>query len=284
MPALAQQYQTQDGQVNIHCCNLCNPTLQLQLGEDAALQGNTNWCLATCMNIVHQDILSKAGQLPFLPDFNQAGNIADFAKLAFIFSSVQNGVILPFQFDQPQDVEAIMHMRAFTAHLDFLPDSEEDIVSESQSFHERLKYLKPNKRQEIWDGSQYLHPLHPRLKELIPLNNGSVVEVFHQITNNPNFSQLNRAIFDGITNPWGEIFQDIWDNERVVIINTESIAGGIGHSVIAYAATQYTDGNQVISIHNPDTGHRSDISIASSPVVDIDGSAYQIFNYNIFNY
>ncbi|MDR0690649.1 MAG: hypothetical protein LBF32_01000 [Streptococcaceae bacterium] len=286
LPVLAHQgslNDAEDQQIGeVHFCNICPPNLEIP-AEEGTLQGDTNWCLATCMNIVHRDILNKGNQLQ--PPFDNAGSIEDFARLGFISFPVQNGVVLPFQLvDQPQDVAAMKYMKIFTAHLN-LPQDDEGLALECKAFHERLKYLSTEKRLEIWDGHDYFEPIPQRLKELIPLDVGSVAVIFNQMMDNPDFCQLKRAIFDGRTNPWEQIFQDIWDHERMVIVNMENTAGGeIGHSVIAYAAIQYADGRQVILIHNPDMGILSRILIDSPPVVDIGELSYQLLSYCIFNY
>ncbi|MDR1521437.1 MAG: hypothetical protein LBS28_01025 [Streptococcaceae bacterium] len=207
------------------------------------------------MNIAHRDILNKNALILSL-EFQRLERIEDFAKLAFIFSPVQNGVILPFQVNQDADIPAIKCMRTSTAYLNF-PQTEDEIAWECQAFHENLKTLSLDKRVEMWDSSPFLFPLHQRLKELIPLNrNSSTVEVFHQITGNPNFCQFNNAIFDG-TNPWNQIYQEIWDHERVVIVNMDN-GREIGHALIAYATIHYYyNDRQVILMHDPATGLQS---------------------------
>jgi hypothetical protein len=273
-----------DGQPigEVRCCNLCDPNLQLQLNGEDTLQRNTNWCFATCMNIVHRDILSKGIQLR--PPIDENRRIEDFAGLGFIFFPVQNGVVLPFQLTRDEDLEAIRCIKIFTAHLN-LPSDEEGFALECKAFHEHLKYLSTDKRIEMLNGSQLFTPMPQRLKELIPLDGGSASIIFNEATGNPDFCQLNPAIFDGRTNPWGQIFQDIWNHERMVILNMANVAGGgIGHSVVAYAAIQYHDGRHVILVYNPATGNPSEILTNFPPVVDIGGSMFQILSYNTFSY
>jgi hypothetical protein len=88
---------------------------------------------------------------------------------------------------------------------------------ESIFFQESLKRFGIVRRGKIWEGLQLFPPLPPRLKGLIPFDRGSVPLIFYMMTNNINFCQFNCVVFDGITNFWAQIFQDIWDNKRVVI-------------------------------------------------------------------
>jgi hypothetical protein len=72
-----------------------NYNFEIPAIEDITLQGNTNWCLATCMNIVHQDILVKSKAALLRDPFDNAMVIPDFVKLAFVFSPVQYGSVFP---------------------------------------------------------------------------------------------------------------------------------------------------------------------------------------------
>jgi hypothetical protein len=265
----------------IHCSNLCDPNLQLQINREDALQGDTNLCLATCMNIVHRDILNKG--IPLRPPFHQEGSIADFAKLAFILCPVQNEEKFPFQLMRGDDVEAITYIRLFSTHLGY-PSNEDGFYLEWRNFQRELKTYTVEKREEMWDGKNLFPALPNRLKQLLSIDDHSVPEIFNKIAiPQPSWLSFCRLIsveFDGV-NHWDRIHQDIWDGERMVILNMGNIAGGIGHSVVAYAAARdNVNNNNMICIYDPDGGRKIIISTNSHHSI----SDYQISSYCIFNY
>jgi hypothetical protein len=241
------------------------------------------------MNIVHRDILNKG--IPLRQPFHQAGSIADFAKLAFILCPVQSGAVLPLNPDQEGDREAIRYMRVFTAHLN-LPLNDENLALglalECNAFHEHLKYLNIEKRIEMWEGNDFFEPMPQRLKELIPFNVDSVSVIFNRVIDNPNFCRLNRAIFDGGTDPWEQISSNVWDGEHMAIITMESAYGGIGHSLVAYAAIRYNDGRNIVVIHDPASGNILFVPTNSPSAINLtegdDGTKHILSSYNIFDY
>jgi hypothetical protein len=278
-PVSAQQFQNE--QIIAHCCSICNDELSIPAIE-GALQGPTNWCLATCMNIVHWDILNKGGG-QLRPSFNQGqGNIADFARFAFILRPVQNEARFPFQSTEPDDIEGINYIRLFSAHLGY-PSNEEGINLEWRYFQQQLKAYTVEKREEMWEGKNFFPALPNRLKQLLSIDDHSVPEIFNKMANpQPPFHSFCQLISAAVeVNHWEQIYQDIWEHERMVILNMENTTGGIGHSFVAYAAVHNNENDEnMIFIYNPDGGNRVVIFTNSHHSI----GDYQISSYCIFNY
>jgi hypothetical protein len=215
----------QDDQ-SFHSCETC-----LNLLGGYLQQGQTNWCLPTCMNIVYRDILAKTHRQP-----NQilgaTPNTSSFAELAFVFNPADldvNPATLP---QASQD-----YIRDFFAPFEF-----RDALMQVFNFSRNLKLLTPGKRSDIWHGVpaqvrapsllNFLNVQHPQealpampqeIREKMSTSVNSAVAIFNDISNNPNFATWTQVDFimgtNPMFNPWREIFNDIWNNERVVIIN-----------------------------------------------------------------
>ncbi|MDR1521906.1 MAG: hypothetical protein LBS28_03505 [Streptococcaceae bacterium] len=283
----------------VHGCDTINQCLTGQWLQ----QGHTSWCLAACMNIVYQDCLvhnAHAINPGFNQIFAQNPTPAFFAELAFILAP---GVIdSNLNFDA-LSLNAQNYLTSFFNSMRF-PNFLQQIFNISEHF----KTLSIEKRNNIWNGGiqqptfaqqlellggnpqEGLTAMPEEIKNAINISGISVNLIFNNILAQDSTDYVKVVDIPVGQNPWRIIFDDILNNNRIVIINM-IYTNGAHHSLVVYGVYQETadDGNVVndrkIMLYDPSNG-RNDIlvDVDSRDTVSLVGINARIDSFIGFNY
>jgi hypothetical protein len=202
-------------------------TTPVCLGGDWPQQGPTNWCLATCMNIVYRDCLAKHHMDPN-PILGPNPATDHFAELAFVLAPGEIDTnAARFQLDEQT------YLKNHFGPIEF-----KNPVQQIPAISRHFKGLSREERNNIWNGGNPqpgtfaqnfglltgdpqagLAAMPQGIKNSINTTVESVKMIFNQLIQNQNFVQHLEIVNYPGENFWRAVFNDIWDNQRIVIVN-----------------------------------------------------------------
>jgi hypothetical protein len=258
-------------------------------------QKATNWCLATCMNIVYRDCLAYRGGTQV---FGPEPTTDLFAELAFVLAPGELSII-NFEILQP---DAQAYLRNHFGLIEF-----KNPAQQISAISGHFKGLSREERNNIWNGGNFrpgtlaqnfglltgdpqagLAAMPQEIKNSINTTVESVNIIFNQmLTRNPNFAQHHEIVNSPGANPWQAMFNDIWDRQHIVIVNMV-YDNGARHSLAAYGACRsHTDTGDVdrIMIYDPSDGYNNVlVNVDSRDTVRLHERNAKIDSFIVFDY
>ena len=248
----------EEDNANIHECAIAD-----FIKEGKLKQGATNWCLNTCLNLVYRDYLKKKGPIsgptPLITVLGEEPANEKFAELVFIHNNSFSEFNIPFdRFTPKAGFEA-----AFANMEERLADNavvEMDAIKLKgnpiyyhvvlKAFQTWIATLLPDRKKAEWDM------LPPNVKGRLSTKTTTAKTLWDMITGTPKSAEEIKIsnVLKVKENPWDDIFNEIWNNKRPVILTTFQFGiSNIGHAVLAFAAKE-DEGQKTVYIYEPFLG------------------------------
>lgn len=244
---------------NIHECAIAD-----FIKEGKLTQGATNWCLNTCLNLVYRDYLKKkdstSGHVPpMVTELGEEPINEKFAELVFIHNNSFSEFNIPFiKFTPKTEFEsAFAHMERRLADSDIVKMNATKLKRNQIYYHVVLKAFQtwiatlPVAEKKIeWDI------LPPNVRERLSTKTTTAKGLWNMITEIPDSAKEVKVndVLKAKGDPWVDIFNEIWENKRPVILTTFQFGiSNIGHAVLAFAAEE-DEGQKTVYIYEPFLG------------------------------
>lgn len=255
----AEEEEEEEDNANIHECAIADFIESGQLK-----QGNTNWCLNTCLNLVYRDYLKKksptSGHVP--PMINELGVEPineKFAELVFIHNNSFSEFNIPFdRFTPKVEFEAAFaNMEKRLADNAVVKMNATKLKGNQIYYHVVLKAfqtwiatLPPDRKKAEWDI------LPPNVKGRLSTKTTTAKTLWDMITGTQKSAEEIKIsnVLKAKGDPWDDIFNEIWNNKRPVILTTFTFGiSNIGHAVLVFAAEE-DEGQKTVYIYEPFLG------------------------------
>ncbi|MBQ3067494.1 MAG: hypothetical protein IJC97_00370 [Oscillospiraceae bacterium] len=271
----AEEEEEEEDNANIHECAIADFIESGQLK-----QGNTNWCLNTCLNLVYRDYLEiserenpeeeekQRNEEEEEEENNEESMILTedppnelFAELAFILKPATTSLSMKsFKAGTKEEVDEYINkffgVQGLSGELAM------------HMFKSHLDGASPQRRYDIWEGipcikddtftegsnvmnwiNSGVHPaaVQPGLPELIKKKFATSPSIVPDICKAIAGKELKPELVNvsdilaGSKHPWKEISKEIWDKQHPVILNTSKFGSSMGHSILAFRAHRKTE-------------------------------------------